>query len=141
MLTYMYNGNIFTSYIGNNYSDYDGVDDNGDGIGDTPRYEDSYPLMFWPVIPLDPIVEPSDAIEELKLSINELELSPGINESINVRLDNVLKQLEKGDEYKAIKKLEDLMLFIGKLPPQTLDPNSANFLIAEAQKIIDMIEL
>ncbi|MCD6573242.1 MAG: right-handed parallel beta-helix repeat-containing protein, partial [Thermoplasmata archaeon] len=49
-ITYTYNGNVYTSYLGNYYDDYNGSDGNGDGIGDAPYYVaggdyDYYPLM------------------------------------------------------------------------------------------------
>ena len=51
-LTYPYNGSTHTSYLGNYYSGYTGVDTSPeDGIGDTPynfsgsSYRDAYPLM------------------------------------------------------------------------------------------------
>jgi len=46
-LTYDYNGKIFTNYLGNYYSDFNGVDENGDGIGDAPyKNIDFYPLIM-----------------------------------------------------------------------------------------------
>ncbi|CAB3288202.1 exported protein of unknown function [Methanocaldococcus lauensis] len=47
-ITYIYNGKTFTNYLGNYYDDYNGNDNNGDGIGDTPYTKDitdNYPLV------------------------------------------------------------------------------------------------
>ena len=49
-ITYVYNGTAHTNYTGNYWDDYNGTDDNKDGIGDTPYSIDSdndtYPLML-----------------------------------------------------------------------------------------------
>ena len=52
-ITYIYDGNAFTNYLGNYWGDYEGTDADGDGIGDTSYRIDSesdesddYPLMM-----------------------------------------------------------------------------------------------
>nr|AAU83370.1 cell surface glycoprotein [uncultured archaeon GZfos27E7] len=50
-ITYTYNGNRYTNYLGNYWSDYTRSDTDKDGIGDTPYYiisdggQNNYPLM------------------------------------------------------------------------------------------------
>ncbi|RCV63531.1 CASH domain-dontaining protein [Methanophagales archaeon] len=49
-ITYTYNANTYTNYLGNYYGDYTGSDANNDGIGDSPYNipndnNDIYPLM------------------------------------------------------------------------------------------------
>ena len=48
-VTYSYGGRSYTGHLGNYWSDYKGIDEDEDGIGDTPHRigsgEDSYPLV------------------------------------------------------------------------------------------------
>jgi nitrous oxidase accessory protein len=44
-LNYTYNGNVFSGFVGNYYSNYAGSDADRNGIGDTPFGADKYPLM------------------------------------------------------------------------------------------------
>ncbi|MGI6307780.1 MAG: hemoblobin-interacting domain-containing protein [Dethiobacteria bacterium] len=48
-LTYTYNGTSYTGYLGNYWDSYDGIDADGNGIGETPyssgTISDDYPLM------------------------------------------------------------------------------------------------
>ena len=44
-LNYTYNGNLFSGFIGNYYSNYVGADSDGNGIGDSSFAGDRYPLI------------------------------------------------------------------------------------------------
>ncbi len=44
-IMYSYRGQIYTNHTGNYWSDYNGTDTNGDGIGETPYGPDKYPLV------------------------------------------------------------------------------------------------
>ncbi|WP_440952326.1 NosD domain-containing protein [Methanococcoides sp. FTZ1] len=138
-VTYVYEGNSYTNYTGNYYFDYANDmsnDIDGDGIGDTAYYVDNYPLMFWPVIPVPPIVDPSDALDELKDEISALD-----EKNLIKKLDGVISMLDKDEYEKAIAKLEDFIDTVEKLKDQgKLSEEQAEDLIKEAETIIKLIE-
>jgi len=44
-ISYIFNGTVYSRFLGNFYSDYNGSDNNSDGIGDTLYFYDEQPLM------------------------------------------------------------------------------------------------
>ena len=49
-ITYIYNGNQYTNYLGNYWSDYNGIDNNENGIGDTAYTIDKSNVDCCPLI-------------------------------------------------------------------------------------------
>ena len=113
-ITYPYNGNLYTNYLGNYWDDYTGIDNNGDGIGDTPYIIDSdndnYPLMqpFENYVSLMYLVayisnmDPAnfDNPAHQNALINQLEALAATIEGLNptaalARLNNIRKRVEK----------------------------------------------
>jgi hypothetical protein len=79
------------------------------------------------------------ATQELIETIKTWKLPKGVETSLTSKLDNVIHQVDKGNERGATHKL---MLFINQvetLEGKKLTSEQANYLIAEAHRIIDLI--
>lgn len=79
------------------------------------------------------------ATQELIETIETWDLPKGVESSLSARLANVIHQLNKGNENVAINKLTVLISQIEALRDKKLTSDQANYLIAEAQRIIDLI--
>jgi len=103
-ITYTYNGNTYTNYLGNYWDDYTGTDTNNDGIGDTPYSidgdKDNYPLMerfenyFAPTEPYTKtdvgvttnitLASPSDLVPYLPPEYADIDISDAVVFNVNV---------------------------------------------------------
>jgi len=148
-----YNNNWNSSYPsgGNYWSDYGGNDTNSgpyqnetgsDGIGDTPYIidesnQDNYPLMNpWRV-------SPEKAVEDLIRDVESMNLQQGIDNSLDAKLDVVLKSLEALNADQRNDAINKLYAFINEVEAQRgnkITDEQADYVISEAQRIIDLIK-
>jgi parallel beta-helix repeat protein len=105
-VTYEYNGNTYTNYLGNHFEDYYETDSNNDGIGENPVHYDIQggtiilPLDFYPLV--EPIenyeyeFKPSDVINALLTITSPLEgseLTAGLQFTITWTLTNTISDV------------------------------------------------
>ena len=114
---------------------------NSDGIWDHPyavddNNRDNYPLVEpWGPKP----ATPSDALAELIDTIETWSLPKGTENSLTSKLEGALHLLTIGNENGAVHKLIGLIKQAEALQGKKLLEDKADYLIAEAQKIRDLI--
>jgi len=131
-------GNYWSDYI-SRYSEAQGLDDSG--IWNTPynideNNQDNYPLME-PWTPTPPT--PTEVLEELIETIEAWNLPKGTENSLTSKLEEALHALDKGNENGASHKLTSFINHALALRDKKLTEEQADFLISDAQRIIDLI--
>jgi len=82
---------------------------------------------------------PEDLIQGLIETVDTWNLPYGTENSLTSKLDDVLHLLAIGNENGAIHKLMELMSQIEALRDKKLNNDQADYLVSEAQRIIDLI--
>lgn len=136
-------GNFWANTTATGFSQIN-VDTDGDGFCDSQfdfaGNTDYLPLHLYEDSELTPI-EKTEALKEYVDDLDEEVADASTKHVLNVKLDNVIDKLNKGDNGKAIKKLEDFIKFVGIMERQDkLEDGEAAYLINEANRIIEFIQ-
>ena len=84
--------------------------------------------------------DPATRLEELVETVEDMSLPRGIENSLTVKLENAIKSLDQGNEAEAVEKLLSFIDQAEALRDKKLTTEQASLLIAEAQKIINLIQ-
>jgi len=136
-------GNYWSDHV--TVDDYSGINQDmlgSDGIVDDPyviddNNQDNYPLAE-PWSPEPPT--PSEALEELIQTVESQNLDAGIETSLKSKLQAAHRLSEKENQNAAIGQLTAFINEVEALRDKKLTNEKAEQLIAEAQRIINLIE-
>ena len=85
-------------------------------------------------------LNPEELIQRLMETIESWNLGKGTENSLTSKLEDAVHLLNKGNENGAIHKLMDFISQVEALQGKKLRDDQADYLIAEAQRIIDLIK-
>jgi TolB protein len=88
-----------------------------------------------------PEKDPVEELKDLRACINGLNLHPSAANVFDSRLKSAISYINKGDEDKALKKLESLIECVYSMQEKgRVESTEAECIVSETQKIISLIE-